>query len=118
MEKKARIGTDPLSWIKDSSTQEPEEGTHSLHDTQSVQSVQSIHREERPRRKRRRVITKTSQRGLPEGWERATFIIQEEQLEKIKALAYWERKKIKDVIAEAISAYLEDKDVAPIPEGH
>ena len=114
MEKKARIGTDPLSWIKDSTADEPEEGTHS---TQHTQSLQSINIEERSPRKRQRVITKTSQRGLPEGWERATFIIQEEQLEKIKALAYWERKKIKDVIAEAISAYLEDKDVAPIPGG-
>ncbi len=110
MEKRARIGTDPLSWIKDSTEE-------AAPDRVSTQGVQSIYSEGDLRRKRRRVITKTSQRGLPEGWERATLIVQEEHLEKIKALAYWERKKIKDVIAEALSSYLADKDVEPIPEG-
>ncbi len=110
MEKRARIGTDPLSWIKDSTDE-------SAPDAESIRGVQSIHSEGDPLRKRRRAITKTSQRGLPEGWERATLIVQEEHLEKIKALAYWERKKIKDVIAEALSSYLADKDVEPIPEG-
>jgi hypothetical protein len=107
MEKRARIGTDPLSWIKDSKDE-------SASDVHGTQGIQSIHSADDPRGKRRRVITKTSQRGLPEGWERATLIVQEAHLEKIKALAYWERKKIKDVIAEAFSAYLDDKDVEPI----
>ena len=110
MEKRARIGTDPLSWIKDSKEASASDG-------QSTQSVQSTNSADAPRAKRRRVITKTSQRGLPEGWERATLIVREEHLEKIKALAYWERKKIKDVIAKALGAYLDDKMVEPIPEG-
>ena len=110
MEKKARIGTDPLSWIKDSKD-EP------ASDVQSIQGIHSTQSADDPRRKRRRVVTKTSQKGLPEGWERATLIVHEKHLEKIKALAYWERKKIKDVIAEALSAYLDDKEVEPIPEG-
>lgn len=38
---------------------------------------------------------------------RATFILDIETLEKIKALAYWERKQIKTTIAEALETYLE-----------
>ena len=38
---------------------------------------------------------------------RATFILDKETLEKIKALAYWERKQIKETLAEALEAYIE-----------
>jgi hypothetical protein len=34
-------------------------------------------------------------------------------LEKLKALAYWERKTIKEVIDEALGAYLEGKVLNP-----
>lgn len=37
---------------------------------------------------------------------RATFIVEEEQLDKVKALAYWERKQIKDVVGEALEEYI------------
>ena len=47
------------------------------------------------------VSVKTSQRGLQDGWTRNTFILRKEYLEKIKALAYRERKTIKDVVDEA-----------------
>ncbi len=60
MEKRARIGTDPLSWIKDSKDE-------SASEEQSTQSIHSIQSADDPRRKPRRVVTKTSQRGLPEG---------------------------------------------------
>lgn len=43
----------------------------------------------------------SSQKGLCDGWTRATFILQEELLEKIKKLAYWERKTVKDVVNSA-----------------
>ena len=45
---------------------------------------------------------KTSQKGLKKGWTRATFILKSDYLEKIKALAYWERKEIKEVVDELI----------------
>lgn len=54
---------------------------------------------------------KTSQLGLSPDWIRATFIIRKDQLAKIKALAYWERRKIKNIVAEAFEQYLEGKDV-------
>lgn len=47
-------------------------------------------------------ITKSSQEGTKENETRATFIVNEELLEKIKAIAYWERELIKDIINKAL----------------
>jgi hypothetical protein len=47
-------------------------------------------------------ITKSSQEGTKENETRATFIINEELLEKLKAIAYWDRVLIKDVINTAL----------------
>jgi hypothetical protein len=55
------------------------------------------------------VLNKTSQKGLKDGWIRATFILRKDYLENLKALAYWERKKIKEVIDEALRLYLKRK---------
>jgi hypothetical protein len=52
------------------------------------------------------ILNKTSQEGLKDGWIRATFILRKDYLEKLKALAYWERKKIKQVVDEAFRLYL------------
>jgi AmiR/NasT family two-component response regulator len=57
---------------------------------------------------------KTSQAGLREDWTRATFIVRKEHLEKIKALAYWERKKVKEVVEEALEYHLKEKAVYSI----
>jgi len=51
-------------------------------------------------------LSKTSRQGLKDGWTRATFILREDYLDRLKALAYWERKKIKEVIDEALRLYL------------
>ncbi|OGP94423.1 MAG: hypothetical protein A2157_18395 [Deltaproteobacteria bacterium RBG_16_47_11] len=56
------------------------------------------------------VLNKTSQKGLKDGWIRATFILRKDYLEELKALAYWERKKIKEVIDEALRLYLRRKE--------
>jgi hypothetical protein len=50
--------------------------------------------------------TKTTQRGLQDGWTRATFILRRQHLEDLKALAYWERRTIKEVMDEALGSYL------------
>ena len=52
---------------------------------------------------------KTSEKGLQDGWTRATFILRRVYLERLKASAYWERKKIKEVIDEALGLYLKGK---------
>jgi hypothetical protein len=55
--------------------------------------------------------TKTSQTGLPQGWTRATFIVQESTLNKIKDLAYTERKQMKKIIDEALQSFTEGKEI-------
>jgi hypothetical protein len=57
------------------------------------------------------VLNKTSQKGLKNGWTRATFILRKDYLEKLKSLSYWERKKIKEVIDEALRSYLKGKKI-------
>jgi hypothetical protein len=66
-------------------------------------------------------ITKSSQEGTKENETRATFIVNEELLDKLKAIAYWERKLIKDVVNEALQdkvAKHEQKSgaIKPIPK--
>jgi hypothetical protein len=51
-------------------------------------------------------ITKTSQEGTKDKETRATFIVNEDQLEKLKSIAYWDRLLIKDVVAQALEEYL------------
>lgn len=87
---KQRLGEDPLSWITKTDTKKkPKEGEV----------------------EQRRELTKSSQSGLPDGWTRATFIVKEELLEKIKGLAYTERKDIKTVIHEALNAHTRNKKI-------
>ena len=45
-------------------------------------------------------------KGLKNDETRATFIVREDLLEKLKAVAYWERLNIKDVINEALDRYV------------
>ncbi|MFZ5953809.1 MAG: hypothetical protein ACOYT8_01775 [Candidatus Dependentiae bacterium] len=59
---------------------------------------------------------KTTQKGLPAGWTRATFIIEEKMNDKIRALAYWERLTVKEIVYEALRDYLKGKQIKPIPE--
>ena len=51
-------------------------------------------------------ITKTSQIGTREEETRATFIVNEGLLDRIKAIAYWDRVQIKDVVDEALTAFV------------
>ena len=66
-------------------------------------------------------ITKSSQEGTKENETRATFIINEELLDKLKAIAYWDRVLIKDVVNTALQetvAKYEKKngEIKPIPK--
>ena len=66
-------------------------------------------------------ITKSSQEGTKENETRATFIVNEDLLEKLKAIAYWDRVLIKDVInnslAETVAKYEKKSgSIKPIPK--
>ena len=65
-------------------------------------------------------ITKTSQEGTKENETRATFIVNEDLLEKLKAIAYWDRLLIKDVINSAFEETISKHEkkygaIKPIP---
>lgn len=62
-----------------------------------------------------------SNKRTPEEKEvRATFIVKETYLEKLKAVAYWERKKIKNILESALDDYLsryeKEKGVIQLPK--
>ena len=66
-------------------------------------------------------ITKSSQEGTKENETRATFILNEELLEKVKAIAYWDRVLIKDVVNTALQEIVvkyekKNGDIKPIPK--
>ena len=99
MAKKPKMGSDPLSWIKDSRKSKP--------------SKQKLHRLPDKSGSTREITSKTSQAGLNEGWSRATFIMREEFIEKVKALAYWDREEIKEVIDKIFKGYFRNKKIKP-----
>jgi len=101
--KKQRMGTDPLSWIKDSREIEAD-NTGNISNTVLQDN------------KDNKVLKgNTTQEGLQMGWKRATFIVREKHLDDIKSHAYWERMDMKDVLDEALSSYFENKQIKPIP---
>ena len=48
----------------------------------------------------------TTEEGTLPGEKRATFIVKEELLEKMKAVAYWDRVKIKEVLDAALEKHV------------
>jgi hypothetical protein len=80
---------------------------------------------EQPKRGRPRTndkrATKSTEDGTPDHHTRATFIVDIDLLAKVKSIAYWERKMIKDTINEALAAYVKDYEakkgeVKPAPK--
>lgn len=62
----------------------------------------------------------TVKKGLKVNETRATFIVDENLLEKLKAVAYWERLNIKDVINDAFQSYIDGFEkqygiIKPVP---
>lgn len=58
-----------------------------------------------------KVIHKTSEVGTREHETRATFIVNESLLHKMKAIAYWDRLQIKEVINQAFVSAVEKYEV-------
>jgi len=102
MTKKPRLGHDPfkeepLSFIRDTREGKPEKLSKKSNPS-NISNTNNPQEEEK--------------RG-----RRATFIVREAHLEKIKALAYWERISIKRVLELALESYLKGKKIKPIPKG-
>ena len=82
-----KMGSDPLKWI-------------------SEEAESSVTEE-----KKNNDVKKTSNENLPENWTRATFILREDRLKRLKDYAYTDRRTIKDIVNEMIDQYLEGKDI-------
>ena len=58
----------------------------------------------------------SSKNGLPYGWTRATFIVKEEYSKKLKALAYWDRVTVKELMDNLLADYFKGKKIRSIPK--
>ncbi len=101
---------EPFFWIK-SGNEKIEQSKHSIQPIEAEPKIAVV------RPPRRKLILNSKRAGLKQGWTRATFIVKEDKLMKLKALAYWERKEIKEIIDCAFEAFLAGKDIKPIDKG-
>lgn len=53
---------------------------------------------------------------VPPPKNRQTYYIRVELIEKLRAYAYWERKKISEVVNMAIDGFFKDREVKKIPK--
>ena len=90
-----RMGKDPLAWITE------EQGQPVPSDKPKIGRARTSQRE----------YEKSSQENLPENWTRATFIVREDRLKRLKDYAYTDRRTLKDIVNEMIDQYLEGKEI-------
>lgn len=110
--KKPRLGRDPfkdegpLSFIRDTRAGKPGKPDNISNTGNTVLPDRAGKRKGRPKGT-----------GAPDRdvWTRATFIVRRDRLEKMKALAYWDRQSLKQVLDLALESYLKGKTVKPIP---
>lgn len=71
-----------------------------------------------------RVPDTASERGTKPGETRFSGIVSKELLQKVKAIAYWQRVPIKQVLEEALTTHVQEYEsktgtaVAPIPKNN
>jgi CheY-like chemotaxis protein len=75
-------------------------------DTMELESTLNV-----KKRKSRNGTSKTVQTA---DWTRTTFVIRKENLEKIRALAYWERRQLKDTLDRILNLHFKDKPVLSV----
>lgn len=61
-------------------------------------------------RQRKTVAEPGARQGLQPGWTRATMIVRDDLLDVLKDYAYTERRTLKDVVNDALQAYVEGID--------
>jgi len=107
MTKKPRLGRDPfqdepLSFIRDTRAERPGKPSNIGNIVNTIIKAQPAKHKGRP---------KGSGAKGPDKWKRATFIVRREHLEKIKALAYWERVTATELVDQALETYLKGKTI-------
>lgn len=93
-----KMGTDPLAWINQEQA-EPVKPEKELRQKQG--RPRTIYRE----------YEKSSQEGLQDNFTRATFIVREDLLKKLKDYAYTERETLKDVVNRMLTEFLDGKEI-------
>lgn len=58
----------------------------------------------------------SSKQGLHDGWTRATIIVKESHMDMIRAIAYWDRLTVKDLMEKIFDDYLKSKNIKAIPK--
>jgi len=116
MSKKPRLGHDPfkdegpLSFIRDTRAETPKAGKPSKPGNTSNTGNTKI-------RARAGKAGRPKGTGAPdrELWTRATFIVRRDKLDKLRAVAYWDRTNLKRALDKALDHYLKGKAVKPVP---
>ena len=102
MADKSRLGHDPLgggpSWIQDT---RPEK-----------QPKKAPSKKERKVTKKVEAVETASTKGLAEGWTRATVIVKEAHLKKLKVQALRDGKPMKTVLDEILTAHYKGKTIS------
>ncbi len=60
--------------------------------------------------------TSSSKTNLPQGWTRTTIAMREEHIEKLQALAWWERALYREVLEEILEQFFSTRQIRPIPK--
>jgi hypothetical protein len=97
MADKHNTTNEPFFWIK-SNRKAENTGQSELDKPNTSDLSIGPQSDSRPSRIQPNVSHDSARAGLQPGWTRATFIIREEYLSKLKDRAYWDRKAIKDVL--------------------
>ncbi len=76
----------------------------------------------RPKRQDKdNTLASSSEKGTIPGDKRKTYIVNSESAAKIEAIAYWDRRSIKEVVNDAFSKYINEWErkngkVKPMPQ--
>lgn len=127
MDKAPRLGSDPLAWMRDTTKETPEEITardierdlagtgfaaKSVSDVLIKKpipvhdSIQSIPDVPGGPGKHGTPGVPSAEAGMLDGWTRWSLIAKKDRVERLKRLAYWRRKHIKEIVDEAFEQYL------------
>ena len=109
MKKNTATDSELFFWVKSGQESKPKR-IHSIYPARSEAALPKAIL------KKPRVDIDSARAGLKSGWIRATFIVREDNLKKIKALAYWDRKDIKQILDEAINSFFDGKVIKTLPE--
>ena len=133
--RRSSMGKDPLDWIQSTcvtsglDVKSEEENAESFDgklllseesvdnaklsvpevDAITITSEDNSKMDSKPKQRVYSKVNNSASKGLSAGWTRATFIVTEETLDKIKDLAYTRRESLKDIVEDALREYLQGK---------